>query len=35
MFGCIKVWRRVFTRYNKLNMMFVTFTVVLIAEALR
>jgi transposase len=36
MFRRLKAWRRVFTRYDKLDVMFATFiTVALIAEALR
>ena len=36
MFRRLKAWRRVFTRYDKLDVMFAAFiTVALIAEALR
>jgi transposase len=36
MFRRLKAWRRVFTRYDKIDVMFAAFiTVALIAEALR
>ncbi len=36
LFRRLKAWRRVFTRYDKLDVMFAAFiTIVLIAEALR